>query len=102
MSFLGSPPNQARKPFAEVLPDGRKRITRYFKVQTTGVVPPELNYAPGTADAWSASPDGAPTGWTGLLLTYKKFKDSERGFPQGGEDDKPICELIFEQISATG
>jgi len=99
MSYLGGPPNQIRKPFAEVLPDGRHRITRYFKVATTGVVPPELAFAVGTLDPWTAD---APTGWTALRLTYKQFRDSERGFPQGGEDDKPIVQLVFEQISQTG
>lgn len=102
MSFLGSPVSQARKPFAEVLPDGRKRLTRFFKInQTSSNVPVELDYPVKTPDPWDASPDGAPVGWTGLLLTYKQMRDSERGFPQGAQDDKPICQLIFEQISAT-
>ena len=99
MSFLGGPPSQARKPFAEVLPDGRKRYTRYFKVQTTGIVPPELAYAVGSADPWKSD---APSGWDSCLLTYFQFRDSERGFPQGGEDDKPICQLVYEEIAATG
>jgi len=99
MSFLGNPPSQARKPFAEVLPDGRKRYTRYFKVQATGVVPPELDYAVASVDPWKAD---APAGWDACLLTYKQFRDSERGFPQGGEDDKPICQLVYEEIAATG
>lgn len=102
MSFLGYGPDQARKPLAEVLPDGRKRVTRYFKISTTGVLPAYLNYPVKTPDPWSAGTDGAPAGWTGLLLTYTTFKDSERGFPQGGEDDKPIVQLAFEQISPTG
>lgn len=99
MSFLASPVSQARKPFAEVLPDGRKRLTRYFKVnQTSSNVPVELDYPVKTADPWT----DAPTGWTGLLLTYKRMPDEQRGFPQGAEDSKPVCELVFEQISSTG
>ncbi len=94
MSFLGGPPDQAKKPFADVLPDGRKRLTRYFQVTTTGEVPPGLDLAPGTADAWTS----APTGWTGLLLTYKKFEDE---MAQKGADTRPILQLIYEQISAT-
>ena len=102
MSFLGGPVSQARKPLAERLPDGRKRLTRYFKPTTTGTIPLELNFTPGTADPWTASTDGAPTGWTGLLSTYVQMRDSERGFPQGAEDDKPVVQVVFEQISASG
>lgn len=94
MSFLGGPPDQAKKPFADVLPDGRKRLTRYFQVATTGEVPPRLNLPPKTADEWT----DAPTGWTGLLLTYKQFEDQ---LNQPGSDTRPILQLIFEQISST-
>src|SRR6478736_3763456 len=95
MSFLGGPPEQAKKPFADVLPDGRKRLTRYFQVSTTGIVPPRLDLPPGTADEWT----DAPTGWTGLLLTYKKFEDD---MANKGQDTRPILQLIYEQIAATG
>lgn len=95
MSFLGWTPAQAKKPLADVLPDGRKRLTRYFQVTTTGEIPPWLDYAPGTADYWT----DAPTGWTGLLLTYKKFEDD---LAQKGADTRPILTLIFEQIAASG
>lgn len=94
MSFLTYPFAQAKKPFAEVLPDQRKRLTRYFQVTATNLIPPGLDDSPGTADDW---PD-APTGWTGLLLTYKKFEDE---LAQKGADTRPILTLIFEQISAT-
>ncbi len=95
MSFLGWTQAQAKKPFADVLPDGRKRLTRYFQVSTTGEIPPSLNLPPGTADDWT----DAPTGWTGLLLTYKKFEDD---LGKKGEDTRPILQLIYEQIAATG
>lgn len=102
MSFL-SLTQQARKPFAEVLPDGRKRLTRFFRPnQTSSNIPVELDYPVATPDPWSSSTDGAPTGWTGLLLTYKQMRESERGFPAPNEDSKPICEIQFEQIAATG
>ncbi len=95
MSFLGGPPDQAKKPLADVLPDGRKRLTRYFQLTATGGVPPRLDLAPGTADEWT----DAPTGWTGLLLTYKKLEDD---LAPKGNDTRPILTLIFEQIAATG
>ena len=102
MSFLGYGQDQARKPLAEVLPDGRKRLTRFFKVSTTGTIPAYLDLPVKTADPWSNGTDGAPTGWTGLLLTYITLKDSERGFPDGQQDDKPIVQIVFEQIYPTG
>lgn len=95
MSFLGWTASQAKKPLADVLPDGRKRLTRYFQVNTTGEIPPWLDYAPGTADYWT----DAPSGWTGLLLTYKKFEDD---LAPKGSDTRPILTLIFEQIAASG
>jgi hypothetical protein len=94
MSFLAYPFAQAKKPFAEVLPDQRKRLTRYFQVSTTALIPEGLDDAPGTADDWP----NAPTGWTGLLLTYKKFEDS---IADKGADTRPILQLIYEQINAT-
>lgn len=95
MSFLAWTQAQAKKPDAIVLPDGRKRLTRFFQVSTTGEIPDGLDDAPGTADDW---PD-APTGWTGLLLTYKKFTDE---LWTKGEDTRPVLQLIYEQISASG
>lgn len=95
MSFLGFGPDQAKKPLADVLPDGRKRLTRYFQVTTTGQIPPWLDLPPATADYWT----DAPTGWTGLLLTYKKFEDD---LAPKGSDTRPILTLIFEQIAASG
>jgi len=97
MSFFGGPPQQVKKPFAEVLPDQRKRLTRYFLVTTTGQVPPELDFVPGTVDSWPQ--DQTPSGWTGLYLTYKKFEDSENA---PGKDTRPILQLIYEQIALTG
>jgi hypothetical protein len=91
MSFLAYPFSQAKKPFAEVLPDQRKRLTRYFQVPTTAFIPPGLDDAPGTVDDW---PD-APSGWTGLRLTYKKFEDE---LAQKGADTRPILQLIYEEI----
>lgn len=95
MSFLAWTQAQAKKPDAIVLPDGRKRLIRYFQVSTTGIIPDGLDDPPGTADDW---PD-APTGWTGLLLTYKQFTDE---IWTKGEDTRPILKLTFEQISASG
>jgi hypothetical protein len=93
MSFLAYPFSQLKKPFAEVLPDGRKRLTRFFQVTATNLIPQGLDDAPGTLDDWPQ--DQTPTGWTGLRLTYKKFEDSTA---DKGADTRPILQLIFEEI----
>lgn len=102
MSFLGGPVSQSRKPFAEILPDGRKRLTRWIKATTTGTLPIELGgtgFTVASADPWPTV--GTPTGWTGLLLTYIQMDDDMKGFPQGAADNQPLVRLIYEQISAT-
>lgn len=96
MPFLALP-QEAKAPLAEVLPDGRKRLTRYFQITTLGIIPPELDYAVKTADPWPSAQ--TPSGWTGLLLTYKRFSDE---IAPRGQDTRPIVQLIFEQISSTG
>lgn len=97
MSFLAFPPNQARPPFAEVLPDGRKRITQWFRATTIGTFPPEIDYAVNSIHPWGQ----APTGWDALRLTYKQMDDDARGFPQGGDDGQALVRLIWEEISET-
>jgi hypothetical protein len=102
MSFFGGPVNQARKPFSEILPDGRKRLTRWIKPTTTGTLPVELGgsgYTAGTVDPW---PSGeTPTGWDGLRLTYIQMDDDAKGFPQDLADHHPLIRLIYEQIDST-
>src|SRR5690554_2314207 len=102
MSYFGSPVSQARKPFAEILPDGRKRLTRWVRATTTGTIPVELGgmgYTVASADPWPTAE--TPAGWTGLLLTYIQMDDDARGFPQGTQDHQPLIRLIYEEISPT-
>jgi hypothetical protein len=98
MSFLQTDPREIRAPETLVLPDGRKRLTRFFRLAHKGIIPPELDYAWGTADPFA----NAPTGWTGLRLTGRQLDDQARltGVAKG-EDSLPILQLIFEQIDAS-
>lgn len=93
-TLLNATPREARVAEAEVLRDGRKRLTRFLEVGNRLVLPEELGFSPGTADIF----DDAPEGWGGLLLTDHHITD-ELG-PKG-KDTRPILELVFEQISPT-
>src|SRR5260221_406751 len=99
MPFFQTRPAEARTPEVEVLPDQRKRLTRFFRLTQTGEIPYGLTTAPGTADLW---PETAPTGFTGLFLTYKKLSDESVRYLQDGKDPIPWVELIYEQIAVTG
>lgn len=98
MPFLQTRPAEARTPEVLVLPDQRKRLIRYFRLTQTGEIPYGLTTLPGTADPW---PETAPTGFTGLLLTYKKLSDNTVVNLHGGKDIEPWVELTYEQISPT-
>lgn len=99
MPFLLTRPAEARTPECIVLPDQRKRVIRFFRLTQTGEIPYGLDTTPGTADPW---PETAPSGWTGLLLTYKKLTDNTPVNLYGGKDIQPWVELTYEQIAATG
>lgn len=94
MSFLNLKPAELRAPDAVALPDGRKRLTRFFKIAHTGVLPPELNFGWGTEDTGEA-----PDGWEGLRLVGRRLDDD---FPLPGRSDtKPVAILTYEQIHET-
>lgn len=99
MPFLQTRPAEARTPEVIVLPDQRKRLIRYFRLTQTGEIPYGLTTLPGTADPW---PETAPTGFTGLYLTYKKLSDNTPVNLHGGKDVEPWVELTYEQIALTG
>lgn len=99
MPFLSTRPAEARTPEVEVLPDQRMRLTRFFRLTQTGEIPYGLTTLPGTADQW---PETAPTGFSGLYLTYKKLSDNTVINLKGGKDIEPWVELIYEQIALTG
>lgn len=94
-ALLVTSPQEIRIPEAIVLPDGRKRLTRYWRLSHTGTLPPQINLAWGTLDKGTA-----PAGWTGLRLTNRKIYDTHRFIK---DDDKHgIIELVYEQIDESG
>lgn len=80
---------------SEVLPDGRKRITRYLEVASMDAIPDELDVAYGTLDEGDSQ---AAAGWTGCRLIGKKLTDD---VPLPGKDPRPMLTLVYEQIDAT-
>ncbi len=87
-------PGETRAPETEVLPDGRKRLTRFFEVTHKSKIPKELDLPYGTVDEGETEVDG----WDGLRLIAKKITD-EVGQP--GRDTRPLLLLTFEEIAAT-
>ena len=77
-----------------VLPDDRKRLTRFFILAQRGVLPPDLDLPWGTAD-FETSP---PSGWEGLRLIARQMTDE---IPPGTKDSHPIVMMIYEQIHET-
>lgn len=93
MPVLNTKPQEIRIPEAIVLPDGRKRITRYFRVVHTAMIPPELALPWGTLDPADSQ---APDDWKGLRLTNRKVYDTHRFIK---DDDKHgIIEMVYETI----
>lgn len=90
MSFLRTRTAELRAPETLVLPDSRKRLTRFYGVAQSGVLPPDLDLPWGTLDEGPA-----PDGWTGLRLTNRQLSDD---VPLQGKDSRPILQLIYEQI----
>lgn len=94
MNFGHLRPGECRAPETEILPDGRKRLTRFFKVTHKSKIPADLDDPFGTVDA-GTTPEA---GWTGLRLTAKKVTD-EVG--PDSADTQPLLLLTYEQIHAT-
>ncbi len=84
---------ECRAPDLDILPDGRKRLTRYLTLGNKLQIPPELDFAYGTLDVFTA-----PVGWDEVRLTAKKITDD---VPAPGRDSRPILQLVYEQISLT-
>ncbi len=95
MSFFHKGQGDQRAPEAEVLPDGRKRLTCFKLVASLAAIAPQL------ADEYGAlhpSDSEAPTGWTGLRLVDRRVTDDAA---PAGRDTRPVRVLVYEQIPAT-
>jgi len=95
MPFLISQAIEVRPAKAEILPDERKRLTRFVSWKQNSELPLQLTYSYGDADVFSAP----PTGWEGLRLIDAQ---SDYSLSNNGAGNDPIVRLTYEQISATG
>lgn len=82
---------EIRTPECTVLPDGRKRLVRYFAIADAGTPPPCMAWAFGSLDATTC-----PTGWENLRLVGKKVDEMPRG-----RDNRPVAILTYETLNAT-
>lgn len=94
-TLLYSDARECRRPETEVLPDARKRLTRFFELPNAEI-PDELNVAWGTIDGFPQ--DDLPDEWKGLRLVGRKVTDQ---VAPPGRDSRPLLILVFEQIDAT-
>lgn len=97
MASLLKLPRECRSPETEVLPDSRRRLTRFFDLGSVREIPDELDFAPGALDQFPQDELEPP--WQNLRLTYKKLTDD---VPPAGRDSRPILQLIFETINLPG
>jgi len=95
MPFLISQAIEVRPAKAEILPDERKRLTRFVSWKQNSELPLQLTYSYGDVDVF-ANP---PTGWDGLRLIDAQ---SDYSLSNNGAGNDPIIRLTYEQISATG
>lgn len=95
MPFLISQAQEVRPAKAEILPDERKRLTRFVSWKQNSELPLQLTYNYGDADVFT----NPPTGWSGLRLIDAQ---SDYSLSNNGAGNDPIIRLTYEQISDTG
>lgn len=94
VDFTRTRPNENRRPEFIELPDGRKRLTRFFDIDPVGRITDDLVEAYGTADVGDTS---APTaGFAGLRLIDQRLQkdDTKRG-------NESVFVKVYEELHAT-
>ncbi len=94
-AFLISQAIEVRPAKAEILPDERKRLTRFVSWKQNSELPLQLTYSYGDADVFTSP----PTGWEGLRLIDAQ---SDYSLSNNGAGNDPVVRLTYEQISNTG
>ena len=90
--FFHAGPDEARAPDCIVLPDGRKRLTRFFDIAHKSTIARRLCIDYGTLHPGS---DNAPDGWECLRLVGKQTTDD---LAAKGKDTRPLLQLVYEEI----
>lgn len=100
MSLLKESPGAAVPAKVEILPDGRRRLTRWRVLNTTEHVVDTLVKDWGTLDAAPTDEAHDTAGFANLRLVDQFQADS--GSVQGYGPGKPIWVTVFETLPATG
>lgn len=97
-NFAKTRPAEAQRPECKVLPDGRKRITRYFELPHGWTLTTKLNMPWGELDVGETPAEG----WDGLRLVDAYSTDNPAHPISRARDTRALIVLVFEQIPETG
>ncbi len=100
MSMGHTRPSEARPPLLEILPDLRKRLTRFRTLSQGSRMTDALIQAWGTVDVAPATAAEQTAGFTGLRLINQRT--AEPGSVAGVPPTTPIWLEVYETIPATG
>lgn len=90
MSYLIQQGVEIRVARAELLADGRKRLTRFLSFKQNGEFPPQLSYAYGDADPFNGT---FPSGWDALRLVKVEADNSPAN---NGAGNTPVVQVTYE------
>ena len=91
MSYLIQQGVEIRVARAELLADGRKRLTRFLAFPQNSTFPPQLSYAYGDLDPFNGT---FPTGWDDLRLVKVEADNSPAN---NGAGNDPVVQVTYEE-----
>lgn len=91
MSYLIQQGVEIRVARAELLADGRKRLTRFISFKQNGEFPLQLSYAYGDLDPFNGT---FPTGWDDLRLVKVEADNSPAN---NGAGNDPVLAVTYEE-----
>ena len=96
-NFGQSRPSEACAPVTKILPDGRRRLERFYRLPHKDKIPGELAALPwGTADIGETPVEG----WSAVCLLVGR-EVTDQPSPNKAKDTDPILHLTFEEIDPT-
>lgn len=92
-SFLNTQYREVRPPRAEQLPDGRKRLTRFFSFKQNSEFPAEMGGTVATSTDAASNWSSPPTGWENLYLISAA---TDTSLSPNGSGNNPVTILTYE------